>query len=149
MWSRNFPGLIMLALLLTLTAVADAGAQTTLVVNIPFDFTVCRQQLPAGKYSLQPITSASGLTVLVKSEDNRSAEIVCTHAVQSAERPARGKLIFNRYGDQYFLSEMWFPGEKIGNQLVKSEREEALLQGLPPRKKREKVTVKIIEEKPK
>jgi hypothetical protein len=144
---RSFLCVIMLALLLPLMA-AEAGAQTNLVVNIPFDFTVCREQLPAGKYRVQPITSATGHVLLVKGEDNRSAEIVCTHAVQGAKRPDKGKLIFNRYGVQYFLSEMWFPGEITGNQLMKSEKEEALLKELPSRRKREKVTVTISEEKP-
>jgi hypothetical protein len=147
--TKTFPFIIMLGLLLPLTA-AYVGAQTTheLVVNIPFDFTVCREQLPAGKYKVRPITSASTNVLLVRSEDNRSAEIVCTHDIQSTRRAANGKLIFNRYGDQYFLSEMWFPGERIGNQLVKSESEEALLRELTPGKKREKVTVRITEAKP-
>lgn len=70
------------------------------------------------------------------------------HDVQSDKAAKKGELIFNRYGDQYFLSELWLPGERIGNQLVKSEKEEALLKELTPRKKREKVTVKVIEVKP-
>ena len=102
----------------------------------------------AGKYKVRPISSASANVLLVRSEDNRAAEIVCTNSVQSTKPVANGKLIFNRYGDQYFLSEMWFPGERIGNQLVKSEREEALLREITPRKKREKVTVRITEAKP-
>lgn len=143
---RSFPCLIMLALLLALMA-ADAGAQTTLVVDIPFDFTVCRQQLPAGRYRVRPFTSASANAVLVRREDNRAAEIVCTQTVLTPDRPDRGKLIFNRYGDQYFLSEMWFRGEITGNQLLKSETEEGLVKELP-RKKRERVIVKISEEQP-
>lgn len=145
---RSFPCLVMLVLLLPLMA-ADASAQKNLVVNIPFDFTVCREQLPAGKYKVQSITSASGAVLLVKSDDNRSAEIVCTHDMQSSTQVDQGKLIFNRYGEQYFLSEIWFPGERTGNQLVKTEREEALLRERAPQKKREKVTIKITEVKPK
>jgi len=138
---------MMLALLLPLTA-AHAGAQATLAVNIPFDFTVCREQLPAGKYKVRPISSASANVLLVRSEDNRAAEIACTNSIQSTKPVANGKLTFNRYGDQYFLSEMWFPGERVGNQLVKSEREEAVLRELTPPKKRERVTIKITEVKP-
>jgi len=149
MQTRSFPCLIMLALLLPLVA-TRANAQSTreLVANMPFDFTVCQQQLPAGKYKVRPISSASANVLLVRSEDNRAAEIVCTNSVQSTKPVANGKLIFNRYGDQYFLSEMWFPGERVGNQLVKSEREEAVLRELTPPKKRERVTVRITEAKP-
>lgn len=144
----SFPSLIMLALLLPLMA-ADASAQRNLVANIPFDFTVCREQLPAGKYRVESITSASGAVLLVKSDDNRTAEIICTHGMQSSKQVDQGKLIFNRYGEQYFLSEIWFAGERTGNQLVKTEREEALLGERAPQRKREKVTIKITEAKPK
>jgi hypothetical protein len=68
--------------------------------------------------------------------------------VQATKRVVNGKLIFNRYGGQYFLSEMWFPGARIGNQLVKSEKEEALIKEMIPGKKREKVTITITEVKP-
>ena len=33
------------------------------------------------------------------------------------------KLVFQRYGDQYFLSEIWMEGNKVGHQLAKSRRE--------------------------
>ncbi|HLE63076.1 MAG TPA: hypothetical protein VI750_08060 [Pyrinomonadaceae bacterium] len=120
---KTFPFVIMLGVLLPLT-VTYVNAQTSheLVANIPFSFTVCREQLPAGKYKVRPITSASTNLLLVRNEDNRSAEIVCTQDIHSTRLVSPGKLIFNRYGDQYFLSELWFPGEKTGNQLVKSER---------------------------
>ena len=40
------------------------------------------------------------------------------------------------------------PKPDTGNQLVKSETEEGLIRVLSPRKKRERVTVKILEEQP-
>jgi hypothetical protein len=139
----------MLGVLLPLT-VTYVNAQTSheLVANIPFSFTVCREQLLAGIYKVRPISSANTNLLLVSNEDNRSAEIVCTQDIHSTEVVSPGKLVFNRYGDQYFLSELWFPGQKTGNQLVKSEREEALLKELIPQSKRERVTIKITEAKP-
>ena len=144
---RCLPRVMMLVSLLPLLAVY-AGAQTThqLVVDIPFDFTICRQQLQAGKYTIRPISSANPSVLLVQGDKN-SAEIVCTEDVRSTKAAAEGKLIFNRYGDQHFLSEMWFPGEKVGSRILKGEREEALVRELKPRK-REKVTVRITEAKP-
>jgi hypothetical protein len=144
---RTCPLLIMLGLLLLMAAPAVAQS-TDLVAEIPFDFTVCREQMPAGKYHVRPITSANRNLLIVRSEDNRSVEIICTQDVQSEKAAATGKLIFNRYGDQYFLSEMWMPGLKTGSQLVKSEKEEALLREMKVVKKAEKVTVKITEVKP-
>jgi len=142
---KTFLFMIMLGMLLPLMATAVV-AQTSqeLVANIPFNFTVCREQMPAGKYKVRPISSANPRALLIASEDNRSVEIVCTRDVQAQKRAGAAKLIFNRYGDQYFLSELWVQGEMTGSQLVKSEQEEALLKG----RKREKVTVKVTEEKP-
>jgi hypothetical protein len=137
----------MLALALPLLAASVSAQDRELVVNIPFNFTACREILPAGKYKVRPITSANTNVLLMRSADNRSAEIVCTHDLQGTKPVSTGKLIFNRYGEQYFLAEMWFPGRQTGNQLIKSEKEEALIKELPP-VKRERVTVKISETKP-
>lgn len=136
---------------LFLLMVTNASAQTSheLVADIPFDFTACQQQLPAGKYKVRPLSSSNPKLLLVRSEDNsKFAEIACVHDTQGSKLVVNGRLIFNRYGDEYFLSEMWFPGEKTGNLVVKSEKEEALLKEVAPRKKREKVTIKVTEVKP-
>ena len=147
---RSFRFLIMLALLVPLVLIAHASAQKSneLVADIPFNFTACKEQLPAGKYKVYPISSANPRLLLVRGQDSRSVEIICTQDVRSQKPATSGKLIFNRYGDEYFLSELWFAGDLTGNQVVKSEREEALLNELTPRKKHEKVTVKVTEVKP-
>jgi hypothetical protein len=58
-------------------------------------------------------------------------------------------LVFNRYGDQYFLSQAWWPGDTMGHELVKSDREKALIKEFSGdeskgAKKQEKVTIKIL-----
>ncbi|HKY26764.1 MAG TPA: hypothetical protein VJM12_02335 [Pyrinomonadaceae bacterium] len=145
---RNVFCVIMLAAAAALMAAQVRGQKSQLLVaDVPFDFTVCQKQLPAGKYRVQPITSASANVLLVRSDDGSVAEIICTHDIASPKPVSQGKLVFNRYGDQYFLAEMWFPGASTGNQLVKSEAEEVLAREVAPRK-REKVTIKITEAKP-
>ena len=136
--------LVILGLLMPVVVAADAVSQTNheLVANIPFNFTVCKEQMPAGKYKVLPISSTNPRILLLRSEDNRSGEILCTQDIQSSKKTTNGKLIFNRYGDRYFLSELWFQGAKTGSQIVKTDEEQAL------RKKREKITIKITELKP-
>ena len=46
-----------------------------------------------------------------------------TIAVQTLATPDKGKLVFHKYGDEYFLSQVWKPGANIGNQLRKTQRE--------------------------
>lgn len=145
---RSLRFLAILGLLAPVMFITHASAQDKeLVVNIPFNFTACTEQMPAGKYKVIPVTSANPRLLLVRGLDNRSAEIICAHDVQSAKPSTSGKLIFNRYGDQYFLSELWYAGNITGVQVYRSEKEEALLRELAPPGKREKVTVKITEVK--
>jgi hypothetical protein len=143
---RNFLLLIVLGLLIPLLATQAAAQSNQLFVEVPFSFTACHDQLPAGKYYVRPVSSTNSNLLLVRSEDNRSVDIVCTRDIQGAKAVANGKLVFSRYGDEYFLAEMWFPGQRTGVELPQSEREASLLRELGLRK-RGKVTVKIIEVK--
>jgi hypothetical protein len=74
------------------------GVQAT----VPFDFTVGKQVLPAGDYTIQ--RESVGLIVI----SNRDKHIsVLTIANEDGTRsPNGGKLLFHKYGDQYFLSEI-------------------------------------------
>jgi len=38
-------------------------------------------------------------------------------------KSVKTKLVFSRYGDQYFLSQIWMAGNEAGYQLPKSRRE--------------------------
>jgi hypothetical protein len=74
----------------------------TVRANVPFDFTVGKQLLPAGTYAIK--AESSGL-IVIKNHDKPIT--VLTIAQQDGARsPNQGKLIFHKYGDQYFLSEI-------------------------------------------
>ena len=146
MTRKTLPLVVLLGLLLATNIAAQTSEE--LVANIPFSFTVCQEQLPAGKYKIRPVTSANPRVVLIATENNRPVEMICTHDVQGKKPATSGKLIFNRYGDQYFLSELWVQGETTGRQLAKTEQEETLFRETGATRKRETVTVKVIELKP-
>jgi hypothetical protein len=58
-----------------------------------------------------------------------------THQIGSyAARNEPSKLVFNKYGDKYFLSSVWMPGRGVGNALPtsKTESETALRAALAP-----------------
>ena len=46
----------------------------------------------------------------------------------ASEPKTESKLIFNRYGDRYFLSQVWTAGNSSGRQLLKSDREKEMAQ---------------------
>ena len=49
-----------------------------------------------------------------------------TMEVLANDWQAESKLIFNRYGNKYFLSQIWTAGSKSGRELPKSQRETEL-----------------------
>ena len=49
-----------------------------------------------------------------------------TMEVLANDWQAESKLIFNRYGNHYFLSQIWTQGDNSGRELFKSQRESEL-----------------------
>ena len=120
----------LLAVMTIIAASVSANAQSLnyrLTANIPFDFSVAGQKLPAGKYRINRAQQGNGdMVVQISSTDGHSNITRLTIPVM-ANRPAENsKLVFNRYGDEYFLSEIWPAGGVTGRELHKSRAEREL-----------------------
>jgi len=116
-----------LTALAVMSSTRVAQAQESLLVNIPFDFVAGNQTLPAGDYSVQ----ASGperTLILIDRKDPAASAIINSNAVVANEIQSQSKLVFNRYGDRYFLSQVWTAGNSRGRQLLKSGREKEMAQ---------------------
>ena len=72
-------------------------------------------------------------TVFVRGEENDSAMFALTIATQAPQSQIQPKLVFNRYGDRYFLAQVWPPETDQGRLLPtsKEEREFARAAGRP------------------
>lgn len=118
----------MLAVILMLafaSALASANSQNNrnVIANIPFEFSVGNKQLPAGDYIVQRVTTSTNEGLLIRSRDGSVNEIVMTRPVQSNKTQEQAKLVFHKYGSQYFLSQIWKPGEATGRELPRSKSE--------------------------
>lgn len=95
------------------TALAQ-GTNQSAKVAIPFAFSVGDTQLPAGTY----VVSKSGNTLLIQNTRGKgSAATLAAQTIANPQQGAEGRLVFNRYNDQYFLSEIWIPGAGLGREL--------------------------------
>jgi hypothetical protein len=111
---RNF-GLALLA-----AASVYAQGSQKLNVQVPFEFHMGNSMLPSGEYT---VDDAAPGVVRLRSADSKSAAMIITIPVQTSDRPSEGKLVFNKYGDEYFLSKVWRAGSKTGSALPKTRRE--------------------------
>jgi len=99
-----------------------------MIANIPFNFFAGKTALPSGEYVVKPI---SPVALLVQSENGSGRVIVMTMPVQAKKSSDKGNLVFNRYGEQYFLSKVWHPDNRTGRELFKSRLERELAKGMP------------------
>ena len=111
------------SLSVALLAAASMYAQGSqnLTVQVPFGFHVGASMLPAGEYIVS--TDAGPGVVKVRSADAKSSVMILSMTTQTSTTPNEGKLVFNKYGDEYFLSQIWKAGNNTGNELRKSRRE--------------------------
>src|SRR5262245_17193120 len=125
---------VLLSLLLPLSAIYVNAQGQTLIrkVKIPFDFSVGAKNFPAGVYSVTRVNQEK-IIVRLSSEDGGGAINIVTNPVQAKETPKTGKLIFRRYGETYFLSQIWESDEIQGRQLLKSRTERSVERDLTRR----------------
>jgi hypothetical protein len=88
----------------SLMAPAGAFAQSRQQATIPFNFTVGQRLLPAGTYVITHLGPSMISVRGWKGNDLVSVMTLITPANEVSKNP--DKLIFHKYGDQYFLSEI-------------------------------------------
>jgi len=113
--------------LFVLLAVAPALGRNSsshkIQADIPFEFIVGNTTLPAGTYTFTKPTSTPGV-LLIRSLDGHESLVVMTRDVQEGLTPPdETKLVFNRYGDQYFLAQVWTIGTVSGREFLESSTE--------------------------
>ena len=115
--------------LLSVLWLGSAGAQepgTKIRASIPFDFTVKGKTLPAGEYEVSRVMDEPIALLLRNVHDKHDEVVVETEPVIGRMTPKRDELIFNRYGESYFLSEVFTAGEQTGEELYPTHREREL-----------------------
>ncbi len=100
-------------------AIASVKAQTPsrVEVTIPFDFSAGKANLKAGTYSIKR-TSETMLTI--RSVDGKTTALInAPLTIGSRDSKPGERLVFNQYGERYFLSQVWLTVD-TGRQLFTS-----------------------------
>jgi hypothetical protein len=116
-----------------------AGLSGRVSANIPFDFTVGNKEFKAGKYSVDRLFASNNSDALIiRSADNSEAANFNVNRV-SGKGDSQARLVFRRYGNQYFLGQIFDGQSSEGFGLLKSKAERELA------KKRDTITQIAVE----
>jgi hypothetical protein len=124
---KGFTMLMVVATLAFVTSVASTYGQSShrQVAQIPFEFSVGEKSMPAGEYSVGTITG-DGKVLNISNTQQKTSAVRMTSPMQQIEPASTGKLVFRRYGSQYFLTEVWQAGESTARGLTKSKQQRAI-----------------------
>jgi hypothetical protein len=107
--------------LLALGGVFGTGkalAQDHVRATVPFEFTVGNKTFPAGTYS---ITRVSDTQIAIRNQDSPDAMLSMTS--QEPDQLTKNVLVFDKYGNHYFLREILCETEKMNMGLPRSKSE--------------------------
>ncbi len=129
---KTYATLSIAATLMLVAAVSSAQAQgsTALRVQVPFDFIVSGKTLPAGTYTVRRVFFDVQTTLAITGSDGQGSVIF--HSVRLDDRAgqSQAKLVFHRYDDRYFLSEIWSPLDEGAFGIPESREERRLEQAM-------------------
>ena len=124
---KLIPRIALLSALLIVTTAASAHAQSLANrarFTIPFDFAFGEKKLPAGKYAVgRAVQSSNDIMMSISDDNGRMKAIVLSNAVMKLDSVKKNTLVFHRYGDQYFLVQVWAAGAETGRQFPTSKLE--------------------------
>ncbi len=120
----------LLSAMVVLTSVASAHGQSLGLrskFNVPFDFAFGETKFTAGKYSVgRAMHGSDDVMVSISDLGGRSKAIVLSNAVITSRANTSATLVFHRYGDEYFLVEVWPAGGTTGRAFPETKRERSL-----------------------
>jgi hypothetical protein len=116
---------VMLVALSGLATAQRLGSSSRIVTQVPFEFMVGNKIVPAGEYVVQAFTM-DGNTLAIRNAEEKVGLLSTTSQTESKERASNYALVFEHYGDRYFLSGVKLQGSKIAYHLPESKAEAEL-----------------------
>lgn len=131
MKTRMFLMLGAVALLAVLPTALQAQEQMLFRVNIPFEFIAGGVHMPAGEYMGFHTTPS---LIQVVREDGRASAWIHVKASPVGNGETRNQLVFNRYGDTYFLAKVTTGHDQQEHECFRCRMEQTLAAQYAPAK---------------
>jgi hypothetical protein len=109
------------------TATASAQLIGALRVDVSHPFIVNKTELPAGTYTIRVLDDMAPTMMEIQSIDGRNSVMFDTEDAQPKGQPRENTIVFDKVGDDYFLSRIWLEGDSyVGYGLEKPKLEKRL-----------------------
>jgi hypothetical protein len=125
MRKRICVSLMTMSLFVSLATVAPAYAKSVdgMRAHIPFDFYVGDRLVAAGEHAVKTLSADEA--VLRIGNGRQSVSTLTNSARERGDGGGRSRLVFRKYGDQYYLAAVW-AADNTGRTLGESKRERRL-----------------------
>jgi hypothetical protein len=117
--------LAIILLVLTLLHAQMVTKQPLFRVDVPFAFVAGGVHLPAGQYHVYH--PGDPYLIVIEKDDGRARAMAYVHPSATRTGESSTKLVFNKYGDQYFLSQVWTEPDQQVHQCIRDRAEQTLM----------------------
>lgn len=122
---RKIMSSVLLVLTVALLVVtAQAQSRPMLKGEVPFNFIVGDRSVPAGQYTIRAMDNRIQAWY---DQEGRGLFVIPTQPTGETDDSNPTKLVFHRYGDIYFLAEVWNEGNSY--KIMQSSRRSRIAQG--------------------
>ena len=130
---NNTKSFQMLSLFIALTfaltihpPIAHAQIIGELEVTVPFQFYAGNAKLPAGRYILHMLDNSDQRIMEISTADGSTSALFEVEDAEANSAPPKSELIFNKYGNRYFLDKVFDEGSPSGSQVLESRYEKRI-----------------------
>jgi hypothetical protein len=106
-------------------AAAQLHSGSSIVAEVPFEFVAANMVVPAGECVIQP-TNMNGKNLMIRNAEAKVALFSPWSPTEGRQPASNYALVFNHYGDRYFLSGIRIEGSKMTYRLPESKAEAEL-----------------------
>ncbi len=114
--------ILMIATILVLTTSAIYAQTNIIKADIPFDFSVNNKTYSAGEYVIRQSVHDNGQRLTWTLSNDEKYVVMLAMTKEDKDRADKAVMTFNRYGDQYFLSNFVTDSLKIALPTSRAER---------------------------